>query len=174
MSRLFVLLLLVATAGLAQQAANPFSSDALMRFERISKIVLAAAEKMPAESYDFKPTPEVFSFGQMAGHLADAQYTFCAPVKGVERPDVQIRKTKTAKAEIVAALNEAIGFCRPVYADMTDAKATETLKFFGGDFTRLSVLYYNVMHSFEHYGNMVTYLRMKGIVPPTSEPRPKK
>jgi uncharacterized damage-inducible protein DinB len=181
LSRVAVLFLLGSIVGLAQQPApppaapaNPLTSDVRMAFEYLTNAIVASAEKMPAENYAFKPVPEVRSFGQILGHIADTQYSMCAALRGVSRPEIEVEKTKTAKADLVAALNEAVAFCRPAYADSTDARAAETVKLFGGDHTRLGVLYFNNLHAVSHYGNLVTYMRMKGIVPPTSEPRPKK
>ncbi|MGC9970517.1 MAG: DinB family protein [Bryobacteraceae bacterium] len=178
--RVAVLFLLGSLVGLAQQPAppptppaNPLGSDARMAFEYLTYAIAASAEKMPAENYAFKPVPEVRSFAQILGHIADSQYSMCAPARGVSRPEIQVEKTKTAKADLVAALKEAVAFCKPAYEGFTDAKAAETVKLFGGDHTRLGVLYFSNLHVSEHYGNLVTYMRMKGIVPPTSEPRPK-
>lgn len=179
--RVAVLFLLGSLVGLAQQPAppptapaNPLSSDVQMAFEYLANAIVASAEKMPAQDYAFKPVPEVRSFAQILGHIADSQYSMCAAARGVSRPEIQVEKTKTAKADLVAALKEAVAFCKPAYADFTDANAAETVKLFGADHTRLGVLYFNNLHTVEHYGNLVTYMRMKGIVPPTSEPRPKK
>jgi uncharacterized damage-inducible protein DinB len=166
-------LLLLPLLALAQQgAANPLSSDARAAWEGVRNNVTRAAEKMPEESYAFKPVPEVRSFGQLVGHVADAQYMICAAAKGVARPDVQVEKTKTTKADLVAALKESNAFCEGAFADLTDVKAAETVKMFGRERTRLAVLNMNTSHDNEHYGNMVTYMRIKGLVPPSSEPRP--
>ena len=135
----------------------------------LSGVVIAAAEKMPEANYSFKPVPEVRSFGQLVGHLADSQYYFCALAAGETKPPVDVEKTKTSKADLVAALKEAVGYCSKTYAAMTDSKGGEMVKLMNHDFARLTVLSGNTAHDYEHYGNMVTYMRMKGIVPPTSE-----
>jgi uncharacterized damage-inducible protein DinB len=181
LSRFAVLFLLASLAGLAQQPAppptapaDPLGSDVRMAFTYLTSTIVASAEKMPEENYAFKPVPEVRSFAQILGHIADSEYGMCAAIRGMSRPEIQVEKTKTAKAELVAALKESFEFCKPAYADFTDAKAAETVKLFGAEHTRLGVLYFINLHTVEHYGNLVTYLRLKGIVPPTSEPRPKK
>ena len=154
--------MLLPLSGLAQEAApaNPLSSDLRAVWEMRRNTDLRAAEKMPEADYAFKPVPEVRSFGQLVGHVADAQYMFCSIVKGAARPDVQIEKTKTSKADLVAALKESDAYCDAVYTDMTDAKAVEKVKFFGREFTSLTVLSINLAHDYEHYGNMVTYMRI--------------
>jgi uncharacterized damage-inducible protein DinB len=124
---------------------------------------------MPEENYAFKPVDTVRTYGQIIGHLADAQYLFCATALGEKPPDLKIEKTKTSKADLVAALKEGFAYCDKVYDGMTDATATQIVKFFGNDVPKYAVLSINIGHNMEHYGNLVTYMRMKNIVPPTSE-----
>jgi uncharacterized damage-inducible protein DinB len=133
-------------------------------------VLLRSAEKMPEESYGFRPAETVRSYGQIIGHLADAQYMFCSTVLGEKNPAPRVEKTKTTKAELVSALKEALTYCDRAYDSMTDAAATQTVKLMGMDTPKLFALMGNAMHSSEHYGNLVTYMRMKNIVPPTSEP----
>ena len=138
----------------------------------LSGTVVAAAEKMPEENYAFKPTPDIRSFGQLVGHLADSQNFFCSSVAGESKPS-DVEKTKTNKADLVAALKDAVAYCSKTYAGMTDAKGSEMMKLMNLDFAKLTVLSANTAHDYEHYGNMATYMRLKGIVPPTSEKTPK-
>jgi uncharacterized damage-inducible protein DinB len=133
---------------------------------------VAAAEKMPEENYSFKPTPDVRSFGQIVGHVADSQYFFCALATGEPPQQKNIEKTKTSKADLVAALKEAVGYCQKAYAGMTDAQGAQMTKLMNFDMAKLTVLSVNTAHMDEHYGNLVTYLRLKGIVPPSSEKPP--
>ena len=126
---------------------NPLSSAIKMQYGMGKGVIIRAAEKMPEGDYAFKPTDQVRSFGQVVGHVADAQYMFCSAVAGEKSPATgSVEKTKTAKA-------------------------AEMVKFFGRDSVSLGVLSFNNMHNYEHYGNIVTYLRLKNIVPPSSEPR---
>jgi uncharacterized damage-inducible protein DinB len=152
--------------------ANPISSSQSKVYTMLSSVVIAAAEKMPEENYSFKPTPEVRSFGQLVGHLADSQYYFCSSVTGDTKSGGGIEKTKTGKAELVAALKEAVAYCNKTYAEMTDAKGSEMSKMMNLDLAKLTILSANTAHDYEHYGNMVTYMRLKGIVPPSSEKGP--
>ncbi len=124
---------------------------------------------MPEENYSFKPTPDIRSFGQLVGHVADANYMFCAQASGEPNPSKNIEKTKTSKADLVAAVKDAVAYCNKAFDGMTDAKGSEMVKFFNFNLARLTLLSLNTAHTDEHYGNMVTYLRLKGIVPPTSE-----
>jgi uncharacterized damage-inducible protein DinB len=168
-----IALLALPVAALAQQgeAGNPLSAEARAAWEGVRNNVTRAAEKMPEENYAFKPVPEVRSFGQLVAHIADANYMFCAAARGIARPQVQVEKTMTAKADLVSALKESNAFCDAAFAGLTDAKAAEPVKIFGRERARLTALNMNTSHDNEHYGNIVTYMRIKGLVPPSSEPR---
>jgi uncharacterized damage-inducible protein DinB len=171
--------LLAALTAAAQTPAQPPAappSDPLSQGQKgiyaiVKSAVLRGAEKMPEEEYAFKPTPDVRSFGQLVGHVADAQYMFCAAAMGEKPTPMGVEKGKTSKADLVQALKDAVAYCDKAYDGMTDAEAAKMVKFFGRDMAKLTVLSFNSAHTDEHYGNMVTYMRMKGVVPPTSEPR---
>jgi uncharacterized damage-inducible protein DinB len=167
-----ILLCLLAFPAFSQErqsADNRFSAINRHGYERTKGILLRSAEKMPEENYSFKPVDTVRSYGQIIGHLADAQYLFCSTAAGETNPDLKIEKTKTSKADLIAALKEGFAYCDKVYDGMTDAAATQMVKFFGNDLPKFAVLSVNIGHNMEHYGNLVTYMRIKGIVPPTSE-----
>ena len=167
---LFLCLMIWAACASAQE--NPYSTFNKGAYARLKGIMVASAEKMPEESYSFKPVDSVRSYGQLVGHLADAQYLFCSMALGEKNPGLNIEKTKTSKADLIAALKEAEAYCDKAYDGMTDASGAQMVKLFGNDTPKLDVLVVNNMHNMEHYGNMVTYMRMKGIVPPTSEQPP--
>jgi len=162
---------LVSAQAPAAPAANPLSGGEKMVYGYISGMVIKSAEKMPEENYSFKPTPDVRSFAQMLGHVADAQYMFCATILGEKDPGPGVEKNKTSKADIVQALKDAVTYCNKAYASVTDQTAGQTVKMMGGEQPKLTVLTFNNVHTAEHYGNLITYLRLKGLVPPSSEPR---
>ena len=168
-----VALMASCVAVLAQTPAtalpNPITASEKGFYGVVSGEVIAGAEKMPEENYSFKPTPDVRSFGELVGHLADAQYLFCSTALGEQDPVKAIEKTKTSKADLVAALKDGVAYCNKAFAGMTDAKGSQMVKMMNFDVAKLSVLSINTAHTDEHYGNMVTYLRLKGIVPPSSE-----
>ena len=140
-------------------------------WNRAKDLLVRAAEKMPEENYAFKPAPDVRSFGQLVGHVADANFIFSAMALG-EKPEPRgIEKTKTSKADLVAALKESFAACEKVFA-MSDADLSVAMQLFGRDTTRFGLVGLMVGHNWEHYGNLVTYMRIKGLVPPSSEPRP--
>jgi uncharacterized damage-inducible protein DinB len=135
----------------------------------VTGVILKSAEKMPEDQFGFKPTPEVRSYGQILGHIANANYRMCGMAAGEKPNETDFEKT-TAKADLVKALTDAFAYCNKVTASINDTTGTEKVKFFGDmDRTKLGVLNFNVAHNLEHYGNLVTYMRLKGIVPPTSE-----
>jgi uncharacterized damage-inducible protein DinB len=173
-----LLICLLASAAVALAQDNPLSAFNKLAYERVQDVLLRSAEKMPEENYSFKPTDAVRSFGQVVGHVADAQYLFCSVVLGEKNPAPKIEQTKTSKADLIAALKDAFAYCGKAYDGMTDASAPQMVKLFGGDTPKLGVLTVNNMHNLEHYGNLVTYMRLKNIVPPSSEaasqPQPKK
>jgi len=148
---------------------NPVPAWNKYMYTQLQQIVLRSAEKMPEENYGFKPVDSIRSYGQVLGHIADAQYTFCSVAMGEKNPAPKIEQTKTSKADLTAALKEAFAYCDKAY-DITDATGAQPVKMFGTDAPRLGVLIVNSTHTTEHYGNLVTYMRLKNVVPPTSEP----
>jgi uncharacterized damage-inducible protein DinB len=157
-------------AANASAQNNPLSGFNKRAYGQMKDWLVRSAEKMPDESYNFKPTDVVRSFGQIIGHAADAQYIFCSAVLGEQNPAPKVEQTKTTKAGLIAALKDAFAYCDKAYDGMTDTSGTEMVKLFGSEIPKLSVLSVNIAHTAEHYGNLVTYLRMKNIVPPSSEP----
>lgn len=135
--------------------------------------IIKSAEKMPAEDYSFRPTPDVRSYAELIAHVADANRLFCAASLGEKGPTVSVEQgvkkdPSTSKASIVEALTAAFDYCDKAFAALTDQNAADPVKFFGQDRVRIGVLSFNTSHDFEHYGNIVTYLRLKKIVPPSS------
>ena len=136
----------------------------------IKDSVLRTAEKVPEDLYNWQPTPEVRTFGQLIAHEADGQYEFCSAVTG-KPVNKDIEHTVKGKAALIAALKQAFSYCDETFASMSEADAVTTVNLFGQKMTKIAVMDFNTAHTNEHYGNLVTYMRLKGIVPPTSEPR---
>ena len=174
MQRLSLLLMVVvATPALGQTAGAPANAavGSTQAIYVIAKGYLTrAAEQMPEADYSFKPTPEVRSFGEIIGHIANAQYMFCSAALGERNPSSEdIEKTRTSKVALTEALGASFAYCDRAFAQ-SDTDALRTIKLFGRDLSRLSTLVLNTAHDFEHYGNLVTYMRIKGLVPPSSQP----
>ena len=160
-----------AAAALSVPVADPAMTGLRIAWNRVKDITVRAAEKMPEENYGFQATPEVKTFAQLTAHVADTNYLIGGMILGETPPAADIEKTKTSKAEIVAALKDSVAYLDKGFT-LSDADAAKLVKLFGKDAPKFSVVALAIGHGFEHYGNMVTYMRMKGLVPPSSEPRP--
>ncbi len=170
---LVVVAVALAAAGTAnaqmdpQEMNGPVASSKVL-YQMVKGYLIASAQQMPEDKYGYKPTPEVRSFGQIIGHVANSQYGFCSSALGEKPPVTEDMEKRTTKASLVQGLKDAFAYCEKAYA-MSDADAAATTKLFGADRTRMFVLMFNVSHDFEHYGNLVTYMRLNGMVPPSSQ-----
>ena len=168
-----VMATITATPLFAQTPTLPATSDPALFTARLSNQTLPvwlmkSAEAMSEADFAFKPTPEVRSFGQVLAHIADRDYWFCSAVKGEKAPVRDIEKTKTSKADIQKALSEAFEYCDAVYAGMTEDTGRKIVQFGGMPMPALSVLLFRTHHGSLHYGNIVTYMRLRGKVPPST------
>jgi uncharacterized damage-inducible protein DinB len=163
-------LALTTASSLAQQGgANPLSQSAKAQFDMIKVNLSKTAAKVPEDLYSFKATPEVRSISQIIGHVTDANFGICATAAGEKPPQGGFEKGKSSKADLSKGLNDSIAYCDKVFSSMDDKKGLEMVKFAGQTMPRIAVLFFNVGHCNEHYGNLVTYMRLKGIIPPSSE-----
>lgn len=167
------LLLTIVAAPLGAQASPGTGNSAVATTRAVwlsnANYIAQSAEDMPEAKYAYKPTPEVRSFGQLIGHVAGSQYMFCAAALGEPaRAEDNIEKTKTSKADLVAAMKASTAYCEKAYA-MTDAATQAEITMFGQKQNKFWLLVMNASHDGEHYGNIVTYLRLNGMVPPSSK-----
>jgi uncharacterized damage-inducible protein DinB len=162
----------ITTTTLGAQSAGgvaPHVAILKAQADTIRSLVVRTAEKVPENLYEFKPTPDVRSMGALLGHIADGNNLLCG-LAGTGKTAVdQSNEKKTTRADLVAALKASYAACDQVFAATTDANATTPVDFFGQKQTRLGMLALNNSHMWEHYGNLVTYMRLKNIVPPSSE-----
>jgi uncharacterized damage-inducible protein DinB len=160
-----------SNANQANTTSNPVVGAARVEYDRVKDYLLKSAEQMPESDYAIKPTATVRSFGEIIGHLASTQFIFCAAAQNQKNPQIaDIEKTHTAKTALVDALRASFAYCDSAYA-MTDAQALGAIALPNWDQqSPLSVLILNIAHDNEHYGNIVTYLRLRGLVPPSSQP----
>ena len=162
----------LGTASASAQGANPLSATARAQFTGISGFVTRSADKIPENLYSFRATPEVRTIAELFGHIADAYFAMCSAASGSQPPQQSFEKTATTKAALVKALAEGVSYCESVMTGMTDQKGAETVPFYFGPTPRLGVLFFVTTHTYEHYGNLVTYMRLNKIVPPSSETPP--
>lgn len=161
--------LVLAAAPLTAQAQDPVLAAVKENWKGMITNVTAAAEEVTEANYSFKPTPEVRSFGQLIGHVAGTQNLICAAVLGDKVPaEDAIEKTAKTKAALVAALKASTAYCEKAYT-LAPAKFGDSIEMFGGKQTKIAALTLNAVHDGEHYGNIVTYMRLKGMVPPSSK-----
>lgn len=130
--------------------------------------ITIAAEELSEDDFAYRPVSTVRTFGQMVAHVAGAQRMFCAAALGEPlTAEDDVERTQTTKAGIVAALKASTTYCERAY-QMSDAAAAASIEMFGQTQTKMFALSLNAVHNGEHYGNIVTYMRMKGMVPPSS------
>jgi hypothetical protein len=148
----------------------PSIADAIrQQYSTVKNNLLKAADKMPEADYGFQPVPEERTFGAWIAHVADAQTAGCSRALGT--PKTPNAASKTTKADLTAALKDSFDTCDAAYAALTDANASEAIQSYRGPTPRLAALVGNIEHNNECYGSIAVYLRLKGIVPPSSEPR---
>jgi len=162
-------LAILACAAMLPAQENPLSSEAQQSWTRTKTNLIGAAEKMAEENYAFKPAPESQSFKDLIAHTADSAAGTCSGYNG--EPRKIGAASKTSKADLVAALKEGLAECDKAYSSLTDAKATEMIESRGGKRTRLGVLYGNTIHLEHEYAQLAVHLRLKGVVPPSSDRR---
>jgi uncharacterized damage-inducible protein DinB len=169
-------LILSAHAASAQTPApadpgnmTRFSRAIKARYDTIKRDIVEAADAVPESEYSFKPTPEVRSFGEIIGHIADTQNYFCGVAAGrnPQYADTNEKGAKT-KADLVKGLKASVAACDDVYGSLTPANVLGLAAAGKGDALRAMTLLDNVSHDNEHYGNIVTYMRLKGHVPPST------
>ena len=169
----FCILTLIATFASASAiyAQNPFSTDTKNAYNGIKNTITRAADEMPDANYSYSTVPgKTRTYGEIISHIADIQMVLCGIAKG-EQKQSDFEKTKKTKADATAALKESFDYCDGVYNSMTDADGAMTVKMFGREMTKLGVLNFNIAHDNEMYGTAVAYLRMKDLVPPSSQRR---
>jgi uncharacterized damage-inducible protein DinB len=173
--RLVLVVLTAALVGapvlLTAQAGQPITQSLRTSWDGAKKNLVQSAEVMPEANYSFKPVDAVRTFGQILGHVAGANYVFCAAAKGEKAPfnEGAFEKLPT-KAAIAKAVADSVAYCDGALAATDDRKLADTIEMpFGmGKAARASAFVINIGHVNEHYGNLVTYFRIKGIVPPSS------
>ena len=152
---------------------NPVASGVRTAWEGGKRNLTRSAELMPEKDYGFRPVDTVRTFGQILAHVAGANYVFCAAAKGEPSPHAEaaFEKTATTRAQIIKVLGESVAYCDAAYAALDDKRAGEIvdLPFGMGKGARALPLMINSGHVQEHYGNLVTYFRIKGMVPPSSQ-----
>jgi uncharacterized damage-inducible protein DinB len=161
-------------AGYPDELSSSLAGSAKAMHAMIRRDLAEAAENMPADEYGFRPTPQVRTFGQIIGHLVDANFFFCSQAAGEKPAATADYQQITDKAALVKALKDSLVFCDRVYAATTDANFVQPMEIAhvvgtgSTNTVRGAVLMYNITHNNEHYGNLAVYMRLKGHVPPST------
>ncbi|HUL73447.1 MAG TPA: DinB family protein [Vicinamibacterales bacterium] len=166
--------------SVSMSAAGPITTSIRATFDEVKDYILRSAQMVDDKDFGFKPAgvaAEVRSYGQILGHIANANYGFCGSILGAagageHGPKGEDYEKIASHVEMEKALAAAFAYCDKAYTAVNDRNGGDSIKlFFGAESTKLGALAYNNAHNFEHYGNLVTYLRAMGKVPPSSQPK---
>jgi uncharacterized damage-inducible protein DinB len=175
MSRAAIALIIAVALPAPALAQNPISGAIRSGWDGAKRLLVASADQMPEKDYAFKPVETVRSFGGILAHVAGANYVFCAAALGQKPPfaEEHFEKAATSKAEIAKAVRDSVAYCDKAYQALTDQSATQMVNapFGSSQEPRAASLIGNTGHVQEHYGNLVTYFRVRGMVPPSSRPQ---
>jgi uncharacterized damage-inducible protein DinB len=173
MKRLLVFAAIVAFAPLgavAQQASSNPVSDAVRNIvAQRSKIIVAAAEEMPADKYSYHPTPAQMTFAHLVVHLAGSNFFLCSSIAGTKPPEQEKLADTDPKDKLVAGLKASFDYCNDVLSKTDDSKLTESVSMFRRQETRAAVMIALTDDLFDHYSQAAMYLRMNGLLPPTAQ-----
>jgi len=168
---LAVTVLFATTAGAQTEKSPSPTTEARALWKSSIGYITQAADELPESLYSYRPTADVRTFGELFGHIAGSQKMYCAMALGDKVPgEADVEKAAKTKAAIVAALKESNTYCEKAYT-LQDDKLKAPVDVFGETHPRFYALLANAGHNGEHYGNIVTYMRLNKLVPPSSRPR---
>ena len=161
---------ITVASGTVQAQDQPTLSEGLQRsFASVSGFLLRSAEMMPENKYGYRATADTRTFGEEIRHVADAHYFFCARGKGEAPPPRGPLADASDKTQLLAILRASIDFCTAAYASATDSTLLLVFQLGQARGVRGAPLANNIAHDNEHYGKVVTLLRLNGLVPPSSQ-----
>ena len=145
-------------------------ADILRSYTGLKTNILKAADRMPADSYSYRPTPDIRTFARVVNHVTEAQLHSCGALNGAAPSSLPAVPAETAdKAAIVAALNASFAECDKAFAALTETNLLEKVTLGPITRARISFAWGTVSHDNEQYATLALYLRLKGLVPPSSE-----
>jgi uncharacterized damage-inducible protein DinB len=166
---------LVAQAPAAPRPPQGFTGYLQGQYATVKRNITGSTEKMPAEHFAYRPVPEVMTYGELISHVLETQYSYCNAVKGGPNPAAGKDFKKTDKVSLIQLVKDSFAYCDDAFAAVSDANALEMITVGTApnqrQIARANQLTQLVVHGNEHYGNLVTYMRTKGIVPPSSTPQ---
>ena len=165
---------LIAAAQGSKPEANPLSSAVRQSVARFTKIMVAAADAMPADKYEFRPTPEQMTFSHLVAHMSGSNFLLCSKISGVAAPESAKVTDKDPKEKLVGALKASFDFCTETLSKVDDSNLGETLTLFGTRTASRAAAMMALTNDFaDHYSAAAMYLRLNGILPPTAQPAKK-
>ena len=159
------LLMLTASAALAQ-TKDPISSALREGVPGRQKSTIAAIEAMPADKFNYKPTPDQMTFGHLVVHMIEANNALCSKAASVDAPKVEEFKETDGKDKLVGGLKASFDFCNQALAKMDDSKLGETTEAMGMKLTRARIALGVASSMADHYAEAAMYLRLNGVTPP--------
>jgi uncharacterized damage-inducible protein DinB len=167
-----VLFPLAAGAQESKSETNPVSNAVKQSVARMSKNMVAAADAMPADKYNFHPTPEQMTFSHLVAHMVGSNFLLCSKISGVAAPESSKVTDKDPKEKLVSALKASFDFCTETLSKVDDSNLGETLTLFGTRTASRAGAMIALTNDFaDHYGMAAMYLRLNGILPPTAQPQ---
>jgi uncharacterized damage-inducible protein DinB len=174
MKRMLVLIALLASSAIlfAQETKNPVSTVVKEILPRQQKNLVAAAEEMPGDKYDFKPTPQQMTFAKLVMHIAESNNYLCSTISNTPEPKAEQLKETDGKDKLVAALKASFDFCNTTLAKVDDSKLGDTVELYGGRKGPRAFAMFALTNDWaDHYSAAATYLRLNGMLPPTAQPK---
>jgi hypothetical protein len=168
-----VIALVFGLAPLAARAQqNPVSSAVRDAVSRHAKILVAGAEEMPADKYNFAPTPQQMTFGHLVLHVAQSNMFLCSRISGDKAPALPTLTEHSPKAQLIAAMKSSFAFCDQGLAKVNDSELTQEVPFFGGrNVSKVAAMIGLSNDLADHYSQEAMYLRLNGHLPPTAQRR---
>jgi uncharacterized damage-inducible protein DinB len=161
-------LLLSGAVALTAYAQNPLTDAVMARYINIRQSLIESADVMPADAYSFRLTSGQRTFAEWVAHVAMGNYGYCAVIKGEKAPDTAQLHDASDRAVLSEALKKSFAYCDAALAGMTDAKALVAASVGGQQVYPVTGMVNLVASGNEHYGNVVGYMRAKGITPPST------
>ena len=168
--KLVALILLLSSAGFTQEAKNPISNVLREMLPSRAKNTVGAIEEMPADKFNYKPTPEQMTFGHLAAHITDGNYFFCSNVGDVPRPKMEELQGTEGKDKLMSAVKASFDFCTTALAKADDSKLNDNITWFDGKPRARAWAFVALASSWaDHYGMAAMYLRLNGLLPPSAQ-----
>jgi hypothetical protein len=156
----------------AQDTANPVVASAKEIYARQSAYMIAAAEKMPADKYGYRPTPEQWTYGKIVAHVAQANNGVCGMLSDSKAPAGAPVTETSPKDALLIALKASFDFCGKALDGLKDAQLGDTITYFGGAKKPRARALVELTDDLEdHYSQMASYLRLNGMLPPSAAPK---